>query len=234
MNIRKLRTALISIILLVGSIFALPLTSTSQREGCYHVGEWENFLPGYLGVSIATYQNFQHKVYSDSDGTNTYIYYQQSSDYGKTWSVELEIGNSSDNCVCPKIAINGTSNLHVIYLDFNDNHVKYLNSTDNGDSFSQVRDVSGNYASCHDYPDIAVNGSQVHITHVDGAAGHIIYNQSVDDGATWLTNSKKLFLSNSINTAPTITVNGNYVAIIGTGAGGQLFFINSSLLILQD
>jgi hypothetical protein len=168
---------------------------------------------------------YVHIIYPDSSdvpGSEFQLYYINSSDNGKTWSLRQRLTSLIRDSDRPAIAANG-SNIHIVWMDHYDKNgqptfggIFYINSSDNGLTWNEEINLTDlNIDS--DYPDIAINGNNLHIVYkakLNGLWG-VYYRRSEDGGITW-TEQVKLSNSTSDIYSPVIALNGSYINVVWT------------------
>jgi hypothetical protein len=150
-----------------------------------------------------------HVVWQDDSLTHNEIYYANSTDGGTTWSPPVIITGDDYISVYPDIAIDSSSNLHVVWQDGIPSEIYYAISPD-GSSWSHLVNISRNPSSNSRYPDIAIDSSSnLHVVWQDDSSGNweICYATSAD-GVTW--SAPDNISNNSGNSyAPAIAIDNN-------------------------
>lgn len=170
-----------------------PSISSAQWEPPFCIVPDSALLPFGNGRGIAAGENGTvHTVWWIPDIGGWIpgeIYYAHSTDYGATWSQEVQLSaNVGGWTDCPTIAASGPY-VHTIWED-GDGMLYYRRSTDCGATWSNQVCLSGTTPWAH-MPSIAACGSSVHAVWADrrngGGAGlwFIYYRRSTDHGATW-------------------------------------------------
>jgi len=189
--------------------------------------------------AIAVEGNMIHIVYGDDEGgggSNRYIWYRNSSDYGKTWNERERLTNNPTQVNKLAIAVNG-SKIHVVWYEEKDDKIHYINSSDNGITWSNNRAISS-LAWGGSGPKIAINSSNIHIVFIatDLLANHFLsYINSTNGGVTWNSQTNLTTIIRDPD-QPVIAVNGSNVHIVwkdtsdkfGNIQSGDVFYINSS------
>lgn len=128
------------------------------------------------------------------------IYFNRSTDFGKTWQTDVHIdGSVSASSMYPAI----TSTGNYVYTTWQDtrsgNDDIYFNrSTDNGMSWGTATRIDAGDApgaNSSRYPQLACQGNNVYCMWLDDRTGgtyHPYFNYSTDNGATWQPSSTKL------------------------------------------
>jgi VCBS repeat-containing protein len=127
-----------------------------------------------------------HVTLEDRTGTND-IYHRLSTDGGTTFGTAVNISNTTDESIRPRLAANG-ANVGVVWQE-NDTSVGppqakvlFAHSTDNGMSFSPSTNLSGGAGIDSSAPDIAYANS-IHVVWVEGA--NVVHRSSADLGASF-------------------------------------------------
>jgi hypothetical protein len=164
----------------------------------YTVKEWSRPFPiedftsfvssPYL---IADDPNNLQMVYAVQIGNKSGIYYIQSEDGGSYWSESVPIHENFQSSTMvdhPRMAIDGTGVLHVVWTEYNypsvfpPQRIGYAQSSDNGFSWTNPTYISGPY----EFAGVIADGKQIHMvwggTDVDR---HKFHRFSNDEGLTW-------------------------------------------------
>lgn len=183
-------------------------------------------------------------VWQDEREGNYDLYLKKSADYGKNWSSDIKITNTSINSGWPRIAMDSTDTLHVLWLEEDessdgwrpyDNDYKqilYKNSGDGGNTWSsevQIASNTGKMQQCG--LDIAVGMDDViHVSYSIYPPSNIYYRNSTDDGISWST--PRLIGSDQDCARPTVieadTLGHVYVAFHIWDNMGDLLFVKSN------
>jgi hypothetical protein len=122
------------------------------------------------------------------------IFFSHSTDGGATFSPPQNISNNSGNSLFPKIAVDSSGNINVVWedvtpLNFN---IFFSRSTNGGAAFSAPQNISNNPGSS-DFPQIAVDsGGNINVVWQDNTPGlisspfDILFSRS-SDGTTFST-----------------------------------------------
>jgi len=142
--------------------------------------------------------NNLHIVWRGESSTSpnyTQIRYAKSTDGGNTWSSPVNITSESYNQLDPKIAIDSSNNLHIVWggpssESPNYSQIRYAKSTDGGNTWSSPVNITTESYS-HYEPIIAIDSSNnLHIVWEELTSEYpnhyqIRYAKSTDGGNTW-------------------------------------------------
>jgi hypothetical protein len=131
-----------------------------------------------------------HVVWQDNSPTHWEIYYATSTDGGATWSTPVIITGDDYISEYPDIAIDSSSNLHVVWQDgIPNSEIYYAISPDGGTSWSHLVNISRNPSSKSELPDITIdNDDNLHVVWDDDATSDWeIYYATSSDGVWWST-----------------------------------------------
>jgi len=117
------------------------------------------------------------------------IFFRHSQDNGASWSAAVNISNTSGDSDDPKIAVDSSGNINVVWQDDDsgNNDTHFTRSEDNGATWSQVKNVSDSTDDSHD-PDIAVdNSGNINVVWEEYTPtdSEVYYSRSTDNGASW-------------------------------------------------
>ena len=150
-------------------------------------------LSGYPGTAdfptLAVSGPMLHLAFRDSRTGDYRSYYKRSTDGGRTWGADVDIGNSGVFNWWPAIASVGANVYVALNEDTVNSEVYFRRSTDNGTTWDTVQRISNAPGRSED-PCIAACGSCIHIVWNDfrnGGAGQseVYYRRSTDQGLTW-------------------------------------------------
>ena len=163
------------------------ITGTGQLEGWSKDIRLTFTNSRSIGPAIAVEGNYVHVVYADNESGGKYdlfLWYTRSNDSGKSWVSPICITNTTPKKVSsPKIAVY-KSNIHVIWLDWNDNRLYYINSLDNGNSWNTVRVLTPTIYPYMENWDIEIHENFIHVIYIN--SGNIItYIYSNNNGINW-------------------------------------------------
>ena len=163
------------------------------------------------------------------------IFFRRSTDNGASWSAAVNISNNSGDSGSPKISVDSSGNINVVWMD-NDpgNRDTYFTcSEDNGATWSQVKNVSNSTDDSFN-PDIAIdNSGNINIVWRENATNFdVYYSRSTNNGGSW-SQVKNISNSTSISDFPAIAVDsaGNINVVwvdISTGVWDVLFSRSSN------
>jgi hypothetical protein len=136
------------------------------------------------------------------DGVNNLdIYYANSTDWGKTWSlgkrVNDDLGFATQGSSFQGVAVDKNDNIHVVWLDLRNNtqgDIFYANSTDGGISFNENKRVNDAFNGSWD-PSIAIDDNDIiYIVWADNrnntTKSDILFSRSTDSGLSFSPNKK--------------------------------------------
>ncbi|HEX6189691.1 MAG TPA: hypothetical protein VFZ40_16570, partial [Pyrinomonadaceae bacterium] len=155
-------------------------------------------------------------VFEDRGGTND-IHHRLSTDGGTTFGIAVNISNSADESIRPRIAANG-ANVGVVWQE-NDTtagppqgEVRFAHSTDNGMSFPPSTNLSNSAGTDSTSPDIGY-GNSIHVVWAEGTT--VAHRSSGDGGASFAPVSvvDAAAAGDSIR-GPRISANGMIVGVV--------------------
>jgi hypothetical protein len=169
-----------------GNTWSSPINITS--------GSYDQIYPI---IAIDSFNNLHIVWFGYSSAFPNYyqIRYAKSTDRGNTWSSPINITSGSYDQIYPRIAIDSSNNLHIVWHGFssafpNIRQIRYAKSTDGGNSWSSpVNITSESYDQI--YPRIAIDSSNnLHIVWYGTSSAspyirQIRYAKSTDRGNTW-------------------------------------------------
>ena len=165
---------------------------------------------------------------------NQNIYFSKSPDGGQSWTPNLRIneGNDTSESYYPRIAIDGSGNIHVVWSDpfFGINtSVFYAKSTDAGMSFCSAKKVDDAERDARD-GDIATDSKgNIYVVWEDGRnERHIYFSRSTDGGGTFEPNRRVSDIELDADPAPKIAVGGGVLGISWEQGLDGIYFANSS------
>ncbi len=200
----------------------IRLTNNSNSSTLPVVGVWENYV-----------HVFWCEREPEPPTTTRDIYYQRSSDGGKTWDRPNKLIDSPYNSIKPSIAIN-QNRIHMVWKDdrLANSAIFYTRSEDNGTTWIPEINITIPNGGTG-YPDIAVNGNNIHVVYMLNFK--VYYVNSTDNGISW---SKTQQLTGSIRDSdhPSVAVNGSNIHIVwldhydknGQVTNGAIFYMNST------
>lgn len=129
-----------------------------------------------------------------------------------TWSSLIQVSWSSTHYRYPKIAVDASKIIHIVWEDFSDHdeEIKYKNSIDGGSSWSTTTRLTWNDNDSND-PDIAVDSNDyIHVVWSDESYGNeeILYKKSTDTGTTW-TAVSRLTWNSGDSSQPAVAIDSN-------------------------
>jgi hypothetical protein len=155
-----------------------------------------------------------HVVWEDYTPGNVEIYYRKSTDGGSSWSPRKRITWTSGGSCYPVIAVDSSSNLHVVWWDDTPGswiwEIYYKKSTDGGASWTTGKRLTWN-AGYSIHPAIVVDFyDNLHVIWEDNTPGknEIYYKKSTDGGITWTT-GRNLTRTSGDSLYPAIAVNSS-------------------------
>jgi hypothetical protein len=177
--------------------FELYYKKSTDGGTTWGAGKRLTWSPGYsLYSSIGTdSSNNIHLVWNcDSAGINDDIYYKRSTDGGTTWSSTKRLTWSSGISLRPKIAIDSSDVIYVVFYDDTpgNDEIFCLRSKDGGDTWLKNKRITWNAGASLD-PAIAIDSSDcIHLVWSDKTPGNheIYYMMSSDDGGSWINNRR--------------------------------------------
>jgi len=200
----------------------IRLTNNSNSSTLPVVGVWENYV-----------HVFWCEREPEPPTTTRDIYYQRSSNGGKTWDRPNKLIESPYNSIKPSIAIN-QNRIHMVWKDdrLANSAIFYTRSEDNGTTWIPEINITIPNGGTG-YPDIAVNGNNIHVVYMLNFK--VYYVNSTDNGISW---SKTQQLTGSIRDSdhPSVAVNGSNIHIVwldhydknGQVTNGAIFYMNST------
>lgn len=128
-------------------------------------------------------------VWGDTTGGGRRVVFVRSTDLGATFSMPLELSQSTGQAFEPEIAIDDADAINVVWEDTGPgvSVIKVSRSTDGGETFSSPQQVSSGINEAID-PHIAVGpGSTIHVVWLEtvGAETQVFYSRSTDLGFTF-------------------------------------------------
>ncbi len=165
---------------------------------------------GIPGLAIDSSGGLHVVWYDDTPGNSDILYSTKPS--GGSWSSSVNISNNSGGSGIPRIAIDGSSGLHVVWFDDTPGNFDILYSTKpSGGSWSDPVNVSNNSGDSG-YPGIAMDGSGgLHVVWSDDTPGNLdIFYSTKPSGGSWST---------SVNISDNLG-NSKYPAIAIDSSGG--------------
>jgi len=137
---------------------------------------------------------FLHLVWGDETPGNSEIYHKKSTDGGATWSVNKRLTWNSGGSVGPKIAVDPSGCLHVVWPDHSPGNyeIYYKNSPDGGATWTTNNRLTWNSSFSLEPVMAADSSGHLHVVFMDNAPENfeIFYRKSVDGGVTWTTNRR--------------------------------------------
>jgi len=129
-----------------------------------------------------------HVVWCDYSFHNFEICYKRSTDGGSTWQSTRRLTWNSGNSVEPAIAIDSSSNIHVVWVDDTpgNSEIYYKRSTDGGSTWTTKR-LTWNAGNSWDLAITTDSSGNIHVVWADYTSGNfeIYYKRSTDGGSTW-------------------------------------------------
>jgi hypothetical protein len=163
-------------------------------------------------VRMSSSGTYVYAVWQDyrSAGGFVNVYFNRSSDYGKTWLTEQRIDTSTTaSCMYPAVASTG----NYVYVVWQDNtsgfdDIYFNHSTDNGTSWGtptriDLGDLPGANSSL--YPRLACQGSNVYCLWKDDRTGgtyQAYFNYSTNNGVNWQSGSTMISPGTGICSLP--------------------------------
>jgi hypothetical protein len=161
---------------------------------------------GPSGMVYAVWQD-------DRNGTDSDIYFSNSSDGGQTWFSNVKVNTDFDNQTNPKVAVNqAESEIYVTWQDKRrgDWDIYFANSTDSGLTWTTPNVIiNDDITDRRGSPDIAVDPfGTIHVVWEDKRSGNwdIFHSNSSDGGATWSLNTRVNVASSADQRRPTLAV----------------------------
>jgi len=155
-----------------------------------------------------------HLVWFDSSPGFYQIFYRKSTDGGSTWPSPKQLTLSTSNSRSPKIAVDSSDNLHIVYKDDVSGGYDqyYIRSTDGGSTWTSAKRMTWSLGMSFGN-DIAIDSSDnIHVFWDNAADIH--FKKSTDGGATWVS-TKRLTWSNGMSSSPYVSVN----------SGSKIYFV---------
>ena len=162
-----------------------------------------------------------HVVWSDEAPGQNDIYYTWRNS-GSAWSSPLNISNNPGFSLCPKVAVDESGTVHVIWKDGNE--IYYIRKVTDG-NWSAPQKISGD-SDVSSFPTLLVDGDEiVHVTwneHPTDVPHAVIYTQQENDGV-W---SKPLRISDQSNGyyPPQLAVDENGVVHTTWYSSNQVYY----------
>lgn len=152
-----------------------------------------------LGSSDITVDNLNnlHVVYYFyvGEGKSAYrnIGYRKSTDGGINWSAQVEVSTGNSYASAPKIAVDSSNTLHVVYFSKEYNsiyNIAYRTSTDFGITWSGRTDLTTMAVNAAYSPQITIdNTDNLHVVYYskeyNATYDNIAYRKSTDGGLIW-------------------------------------------------
>jgi len=179
----------------------------------YSPGDGYTCLNNARGVAASG--NFVHTVWADERDGNREIYYKRSTNFGASWSSDVNLSNNTATSWRPSIALNGPL-VHVVWCDNRDGNfeIYYRFSSDYGANWQTETRIT--FTSDISWaPSLALYGQNLHITWEESMSVNeeIFYKNSNDNGATWNANTRLTF--DTIGSFyPSIAVSGDNIHIV--------------------
>jgi len=184
---------------------------------------WNSGNSGNPDVLIDTGGNI-HVAWYDNTPGNSEIYYKKSADGGATWASTKRLSWNSESSAHPRIAVDGSEYIHVVWQDFTPGNAEIFHSvsTDSGMTWAAKRLTWSSEAST--YPAIAadISGS-IHVFWAEGSVNTEIYSlTSTDGGATW-GSAKRLTWNSGASSSPEIAIDssGHFHVVWHDASGGN-------------
>jgi hypothetical protein len=120
----------------------------------------------------------------------SYIYYKNSNNSGKTWNPEKLISFTSTKAIYPSITKNNNS-IHIAWIDYQDNvsEIYYSRSINNGDSFLKPERLTFNSSRKTYIYELSIhaNDKNIYLIWKDYRfrSSEIFFKKSSDNGYTW-------------------------------------------------
>ena len=129
-------------------------------------------------------------VWEDDTANNSNILFSRSTDGGATWSIPRNLSNSTGYSFNPRIAVDSTGGINVVWVDTTPGNqdVFFSRSTNGGASFSAPQNLS-NDAPDSASPQVGVDtsGNISVVWENDNITYGIMYRHSTDGGVTFST-----------------------------------------------
>lgn len=211
---------------LITSIFCLIINYLFIIDSC--LSQWQPDVQmtfqkpyepiyNYIGAySIAAYENFVHLVWCDGREGLGQVYYNRSTDGGKSWGIEKKLIINAEFSGLPCISVSGQV-VHLVWYNYTDenNGICYKRSTNGGLNWGTDIMISDSESQMPESPLVSVSENIVHIVwceHSDESY-EIYYKRSTDGGTIWgLAN--RISTSSAITYNPSISVSKLFVHIV--------------------
>ncbi len=212
---------------IAGIPLVLFLLSTFFLSSCSRnpLKQWtpDQRLTNHMGISKTSYNNARcvaasgntiHLAWYDLREAVEAVYYQRSTDGGKTWRWEVRLSPELIRSQYPSLAVSRPY-VHAAWVESRGEQegITYRRSTDGGRTWKPEVQLSP-AGSCSQYPSLAVSGPCVHAAWVEsrGEQEGITYRRSTDGGNTW-EQAVRLTPEGSSPQFPCIAVSGTNVHI---------------------
>jgi len=151
-------------------------------------------------------------VWYDNKPGNYEIYYRKSTNAGATWTTDKRLTFTSGASYEPKIVIDGSGRLHVVWYDTTPGNAEiyYTNSKDGGITWAAAKRLTSTSGSSR-VPAIGVDSSgYLYVVWRDDTPGNseIYYKKSTNGGTTWAAN-KRLTWNAGNSVVPAIGINAS-------------------------
>jgi hypothetical protein len=176
-------------------------------------------------------------VWQDFTPGNSEIFFSVSHDDGETFSIPLNISESTGASQFPQIACEG-NNVYVVWQDTIDGNFEifFARSADGGQTFSTPDNISENSGNSGS-PQITVEGNNVYVVWVDNTSTtplntfDIFFARSTDGGQTFST-PDNISENTGNSNSPQISSEGNNVYVVWVDntelANTDIFFSRST------
>jgi hypothetical protein len=165
----------------------------------------------YPTIAVDSSKNV-HVVWHDYTAGNVEIFYKRSTDAGVTWGAIKRLTWNSGESFAPRIAIDSSNNIHVVWFDFTPGNAEifYKRSTDVGKTWSSVKRLTWTSAESRDSAVAVDPSNNIHVVWYDGTSGNyeIYHKRSTNGGVNW-SGTKRLTWKSGGSFSPAIAMDSN-------------------------
>lgn len=166
--------------------------------------------------AVATEGNNIFMAWLVTEAKRPALYFQRSTDEGRTWNSTRKISNKNGDCQPPSIAVN-SGMVHLAWVDCGeviDGELYYTRSFDGGDTWEKNSVIVGNVNSATN-PLITGTGSNVYLLWQD-VGTRVFFKASRDKGLTWENEALlgKVGKHSCYCYPPALSVRGNEVVVV--------------------
>ncbi|UCE37614.1 MAG: PKD domain-containing protein [Thermoplasmata archaeon] len=199
---------------------------------------WPEVVIDSADIIYVVWQDYRDGSYN--------LYLKKSSDFGKTWSSDIKVTDTTWQSVWPQIALDSNDVLHLLWLEEDETSTKYKwqpydsdykeilykNSADGGTTWGSEVQITSNTGRMQRIGlDIAVGqDDMLHVAYSKYSPSQIYHRKSTDGGVTW--NAAKVIGDDRDAARPVViaadTIGHVYVAFHAWGTVGDLHYVKSN------